>query len=140
MKIPKLSWWLVLIASVISPHVVRAQQERFDEKALRQKASGGDSQAEFELGLRYLGGEGIVMKPLFEVAEHLRSGALVLVLPDNPPTPVTLAILHAYQRMVPPKVRAFADALADEARDHIEAALADARPGKARKRRAVSGD
>ena len=59
MKIPKLSWWLVLIASVISPHVVRAQQERFDEKALRQKASGGDSQAEFELGLRYLGGEGI---------------------------------------------------------------------------------
>ena len=59
------------------------------------------------------------------------------VLPDNPPTPVTLAILHAYQRMAPPKVRAFADALAEEARDHIETALAEARPGKLRKRRAA---
>ncbi len=70
-----------------------------------------------------IGGQGIVMKPLFEVAEHLRSGALEPVLEDFPPAPVTLAILHAYQRMVPFKVRAFADALGDVARTQIESAL-----------------
>lgn len=80
-----------------------------------------------------LAGQGIAMKPVFEVAEHLRSGALEPVLPDNPPPPVTLAILHAYQRMVPPKVRAFADALAEEASAYIEAQLA----GAARSRKAA---
>ena len=34
-----------------------------------------------------LNGEGIAMKPVFEVAEHLRAGALVPVLPENPPAP-----------------------------------------------------
>ena len=83
-------------------------------------------------------GEGIALKPVFEIAEHLRSGALVAVLPDHRPVPVTLAILHAYQHMVPPKVRAFADVLADEARHHIEEALAVARPVKAGRRQARS--
>ena len=68
-------------------------------------------------------GEGIVMKPVFEVADHLRSGRLIPVLPEFQPAPVTLAILHAYQRMVPPKVHAFAAALAEEARGHIDQAL-----------------
>lgn len=82
-----------------------------------------------------LAGQGIAMKPLFEVGGHLRSGALVSVLPDNPPPPVTLAILHAYQRMVPPKVRAFADALASEAGGYIEAQLAGSSPVRRKARR-----
>lgn len=79
-----------------------------------------------------LAGEGIVMKPLFEVAGHLRSGTLVEVLPKNPPAPVTLAILHAYRRMVPPKVRAFADFTALGARVAIDAALARPEPSASR--------
>jgi DNA-binding transcriptional LysR family regulator len=49
------------------------------------------------------------MKPLWEVAEHLASGALVPVLPDCPPEPVTLAVLYPHRALVPAKVRAFAD-------------------------------
>jgi DNA-binding transcriptional LysR family regulator len=63
-----------------------------------------------------LAGEGIVVKPLFEVAAHLRSRALVRVLPDCVPPPVTLAVLHAYNRMVPKKVSVFADTIVDEVR------------------------
>jgi DNA-binding transcriptional LysR family regulator len=70
-----------------------------------------------------LAGEGVVLKPAFEAAEHLRAGTLRLVLPDHPPLPATLALLHAYQRMTPPKVQAFGDALIEEARAHIIRAL-----------------
>jgi DNA-binding transcriptional LysR family regulator len=70
-----------------------------------------------------LAGHGIVLKPAFEVAEHLRAGDLRIVLPDHPPQPATLAVLHAYQRMTPPKVQAFAEALIEDARAHIRAAL-----------------
>ena len=70
-----------------------------------------------------IAGEGVVLKPAFEAAEHLRAGTLRLVLPDHPPQPATLAILHAYQRMTPPKVQAFGDALIGEARAYILRAL-----------------
>jgi DNA-binding transcriptional LysR family regulator len=69
-------------------------------------------------------GEGIALKPVFEVAGHLSSGALVPVLPDCPPAPVTLAVLHAYRRMVPLKVRAFADILVEDVRQHVSTLLA----------------
>ncbi len=68
-------------------------------------------------------GEGIVMKPVFEVAHHLNSGALVTVLAETPPVPVTLAILHAYKRMVPLKVNAFADMAVVDLRRHVAGAL-----------------
>ena len=64
-----------------------------------------------------------MLKPAFEAAEYLRAGTLRLVLPDHPPQPATLAVLHAYQRMTPPKVEAFGDALIGEARAHIVRAL-----------------
>lgn len=70
-----------------------------------------------------LAGEGITMKPVFEVAADLRSGALVPVLRDHPPTPVTLAILHPYRHMVPLKVKAFTDLLIDKSRAYIDEAL-----------------
>ena len=73
-------------------------------------------------------GLGITFKPLFEIAEHLRSGALVQVLPEFPPQPATLAILYPYRRMVPTKVRLFADMLVEEARAHIANALREPLP------------
>ncbi len=82
-----------------------------------------------------LAGQGIVLKPAFEAAEHLRTGTLRIVLPDHPPQPATLAVLHAYQHMTPPKVAAFADALIEDARGHINAALDGVElPGKAKRR------
>lgn len=68
-----------------------------------------------------LAGEGIVLKPLFEVAAHLRSGALVRVLPEHPPLSVTLALAYPHRRLLPTKVRAFSDLLVEEARSHIAA-------------------
>lgn len=56
-----------------------------------------------------LAGQGIVMKPLWEVAEHLQSGALVPLLLDNPPEPAALSILYPHRRLLPAKVKAFAD-------------------------------
>ena len=63
-----------------------------------------------------LGGQGIVMKPVWEVAEALRSGALVPVLPDFPPVPVTLAVLYPHRNLLPAKVRAFTDFFVERAR------------------------
>jgi len=73
-----------------------------------------------------IAGEGIVLRPVFEVIHHLKSGALVPVLAETPPPPVTLAVLHAYKRMVPMKVKAFADLAVDYVRAHVASALAGA--------------
>ena len=73
-----------------------------------------------------LGGHGIVLKPTFEVAEHLASGALVPVLPDMPPVPVQLGCLYMHRRHQDPKTRLFIDTMAG----HIGAAL-QARPPQA---------
>jgi DNA-binding transcriptional LysR family regulator len=56
-----------------------------------------------------LAGQGIVMKPRFEVARHLASGALVPVLPDFPPPKARLACLYPHRRLQDPKVRLFVD-------------------------------
>ncbi len=68
-----------------------------------------------------LAGLGITLKPTFEIAGALREGRLVPVLADTPPEPVTLAVLYPYRRMVPVKVRAFADMMVEEARHHLAA-------------------
>jgi DNA-binding transcriptional LysR family regulator len=59
-------------------------------------------------------GHGIVLKPVFEVAEQLRSGALVPVLRGHPPTPATLAVVYPHRRLLPAKVKAFADFVVEE--------------------------
>lgn len=56
-----------------------------------------------------LDGRGIVMKPLFEVAEHLKSGALVPVATSTPPLPTQLSALSQHRRLKDPKVRLFTD-------------------------------
>ena len=56
-----------------------------------------------------LAGQGIVMKPLWEVAEHLKAGTLKPVLLDFPPEAASLSVLYPHRRLLPAKVKAFAD-------------------------------
>lgn len=52
-----------------------------------------------------LEGHGIVLKPVFEISEHLASGRLVPVLPDEPPVPIQMACLYVHRRRQDPKAR-----------------------------------
>ncbi|WP_145678697.1 LysR family transcriptional regulator [Azospirillum brasilense] len=63
-----------------------------------------------------LAGEGIVLKPLWEVAEHLRRDELRVVLPHCPPESVTLAVLYPHRNLLPAKIRVFIDFFAEQAR------------------------
>ncbi|WP_306028601.1 LysR family transcriptional regulator [Stappia sp. MMSF_3263] len=56
-----------------------------------------------------LAGCGIVNKPLFEVAHHLRAGRLEEVCRATPPPPVQLACLYPHKRYQDPKIRLFID-------------------------------
>ncbi|MDF3384138.1 MULTISPECIES: LysR family transcriptional regulator [Sulfitobacter] len=56
-----------------------------------------------------LAGAGIALKPIFEIAEHLQSGALVRVVEDTPPLPVQMACLYTHRRHQDPKTRLFMD-------------------------------
>jgi DNA-binding transcriptional LysR family regulator len=60
-----------------------------------------------------LAGEGIVMRPRFEVAAHLAAGRLVRVLPDCPPDPAQLAALYPHREFQDPKVRLLIDFMAE---------------------------
>lgn len=67
-----------------------------------------------------LQGAGIAMKPYWEVAEHLRSGALQAVLTDYPVEPVSLSLLYPHRQQLPVKVRVFADFIIDHIKGMIE--------------------
>jgi len=56
-----------------------------------------------------LAGNGIAMKPVFEVAEHIKAGRLVQVAAATPPEPVQMACLYTHRRMQDPKTRLFMD-------------------------------
>ncbi len=60
-----------------------------------------------------LGGHGIVLKPRFEVAEHVAAGRLVPVLEVFPPVPVQLGCLYAHRRHQDPKSRLLIDFMAE---------------------------
>ena len=66
-----------------------------------------------------LEGHGIVLKPLFEVQEHLNIGHLVPVLTDVTPTEVQLGCLYPHRKRQDPKTRHFMDFMAQ----HITVAL-----------------
>jgi DNA-binding transcriptional LysR family regulator len=59
-----------------------------------------------------LDGRGIVMKPVFEVAEALRDRRLVPVAMATPPVPTQLSSLSQHRRLKDPKVRLFTDFMA----------------------------
>ncbi len=56
-----------------------------------------------------LAGEGIALKPVFEVAAHLAAGRLVPVATKTPPVPVQMACLYTHRRHQDPKTRLFMD-------------------------------
>ena len=53
------------------------------------------------------------MKPVFEIAEHLRSGALVPVAARTPPAPIQMACLFTHRRRQDPKTRLFMEFMID---------------------------
>ncbi|WP_068112229.1 LysR family transcriptional regulator [Tropicimonas marinistellae] len=60
-----------------------------------------------------LAGQGIAMKPIFEIAEHLKSGALVPVATGTPPEPIQMACLFTHRRRQDPKTRLFMEFMID---------------------------
>ncbi|MFN3937609.1 MAG: LysR substrate-binding domain-containing protein [Gemmobacter sp.] len=66
-----------------------------------------------------LDGRGIILKPVFEVADHLRSGALVPVATATPPLPVQISSLTPHRRLRDPKTRLFADFMAARIRAEL---------------------
>jgi DNA-binding transcriptional LysR family regulator len=58
-----------------------------------------------------LDGAGIVMKPIFEVAEHLRKGTLLPVATATPPLPTQLACLSPSRKYRDPKVQRFTEVM-----------------------------
>lgn len=74
-----------------------------------------------------LAGHGIILKPVFEVADYLRDGRLVPVLESAPPVPIQMACLYTHRRRQDPKVRLFIDFMVER----ITAALnCTAAPGQ----------
>ncbi|WP_448949959.1 LysR substrate-binding domain-containing protein [Labrys neptuniae] len=71
-----------------------------------------------------LDGRGIVLKPVYEIADALAQGRLVPVLTANPPPPATLAVLYPTRNLVPLKVKAFADLLVERGRRFLATELA----------------
>jgi DNA-binding transcriptional LysR family regulator len=70
-----------------------------------------------------LDGRGIVLKPVFEVADHLRTGALVPVATATPPLAVQLSTLSQHRRLKDPKVQLFADFMAAQIKDDLRRAM-----------------
>ncbi|MEL7526439.1 MAG: substrate binding domain-containing protein, partial [Pseudomonadota bacterium] len=68
-----------------------------------------------------LAGHGIILKPRFEVADHLASGRLVAVLEGEPPLPVQMGCLYPHRKHQDPKVRLFLDFMVGQ----IQAAIAE---------------
>ena len=60
-----------------------------------------------------LQGLGLAQAALYQVRGHLDSGALVAVLADYPPTPMAMSLLAPQGRLAVPKVRAFANWVAE---------------------------
>ncbi len=56
-----------------------------------------------------LEGHGIVLKPVFEIIEHMTAGRLVPVLAQTPPVPIQMACLYMHRRRQDPKARLFID-------------------------------
>ncbi|ARE38809.1 Transcriptional regulator, LysR family [Rhodovulum sp. P5] len=68
-----------------------------------------------------LDGCGIVLKPVFDVAGHLASGALVPVCTATPPPDAQLACLFPHKRNQDPKSRLFIEFMADRIKAELRA-------------------
>jgi DNA-binding transcriptional LysR family regulator len=70
-----------------------------------------------------LDGRGVVLKPIFEVADYLRDGRLVPVATENPPLPTQLCCLFPDRRLKDPKTALFMEFMAQHIKDSIRQAL-----------------
>lgn len=65
-------------------------------------------------------GYGIINKPVFEVSEHLKTGALVPVAQETPPSSVFLGCLYPHKKHQDPKVRLFIDYMVAHCKTELE--------------------
>jgi DNA-binding transcriptional LysR family regulator len=69
-----------------------------------------------------LSGNGIAMKPIFEVADLVKAGRLVPVATQTPPEPIQMACLYTHRRRQDPKTRLFMEyvisRITESVRDH----------------------
>lgn len=68
-----------------------------------------------------LSGNGIALKPVFEVCDHIRAGRLVPVAVQTPPAPIQMACLFTHRKRQDPKTRLFMEFVIDR----IAAAVRD---------------
>lgn len=68
-----------------------------------------------------LSGQGIALKPIFEVADHLKSGALVAVCEETPPEPIQMACLFTHRKRQDPKTRLFMEYIIERISDVVSA-------------------
>ena len=71
-----------------------------------------------------ISGQGLVLKPLFEVARHVESGHLRIVLNDHPPQPVDISLLYPSRKMQARQVRDLMDDVYAAVRQHLSSELA----------------
>ncbi len=69
-----------------------------------------------------LDGRGIVLKPAFEVADHLRTGRLIPVATATPPLPTQLSLLSQQRSAKDSKVRLFSDFMVAKIKDEMRKA------------------
>jgi len=67
-----------------------------------------------------LDGRGIINKPRFEVAESLRSGVLVEILPEAHPIPATFGCLYPHKKFQDPKVRLLVDFITSRGQAYLQ--------------------
>jgi DNA-binding transcriptional LysR family regulator len=83
------------------PLITKAGPKRFRVEG-RYESDDGDVLIDWALG-----GHGIALKPVFEIADHLRTGALIVVGEETPPEPIQMACLFTHRRRQDPKTRLF---------------------------------
>ena len=66
-----------------------------------------------------LSGCGIINKPVFEIQQHLESGALVRVAEDTPPTSMPFSCVYPHKRLQDPKIRLFIDFMVGQCKGQI---------------------
>lgn len=85
------------------PLITKSGPKRFAATG-RYECDDGDVLVDWALA-----GRGIALKPVFEVAHHLRAGDLVVVGEETPPEPIQMACLFTHRRHQDPKSRLFMD-------------------------------
>ena len=66
-------------------------------------------------------GLGLIQAPRYRLETDFRSGALVPVLIETPPTPTPVSVLYPRAKHLSPRLRAFIDWLAERFRAETEA-------------------